>query len=83
MMRSRSSIGMQAVGSYAGTRKEFMSIIILDGKPVSIDELAFLTVGAGADLKVSDTFERDGFCGEAVKIQRAPNVTIVGLRKND
>ncbi len=79
MMRTHSSIGMHEVGSYAGTRKELMGIIILDGKPVNIDELAFLTVSAGADLKVSDTFERDGFCGEAVKIQRAPHVTIVGL----
>ncbi len=66
--------------SYAGTRKEFMGLIILDGKPVNIDELAFLTVNAGADLQVSDALEREGFSGVAVKIQRAPNVTIVGLR---
>ncbi|MDQ6933574.1 MAG: hypothetical protein M3160_10440 [Candidatus Eremiobacteraeota bacterium] len=83
MLRTDSSIGMHEVGSYVGTRKGFMALAEIDGKPVNIDELAFLTVDAGADLKVSDTFERDGFCGEAVKIQRAPNVTIVGLRKND
>ncbi len=55
-MRSRSSIGMHEVGSYAGTRMEFLGLSVLDGKPVNIDELAFLTVHAGADLKVSDTF---------------------------
>ncbi len=60
MMRSRSSIGMHEVGSYAGTRKDFLGLMVLDGKPVNIDELAFLTVDAGADLKVFDSFERDG-----------------------
>ncbi len=47
MMRTQTSIGMHEVGSYAGTRKKFMDLMVLDGKPVNIDELALLTVAAG------------------------------------
>ncbi len=80
MTRTLSAIAMREVGMYAGTRKDFMAVALIDGEPVNIDELALLPVYAGADLQVSDALEREGFSGVAVKIQRAPNVTIVGLR---